>query len=334
MFVLGVLTPLAFFCAMRRYTLYGFELSTLCLYHIFRVGPRFQCFAHAHTLVHKEGHAHKGIFKSIFWPMNVFNEWWMGPFYGVVPWNYYIAHMKIHHRWHNDVDDVHTNLDLDRTDPRSFLLYAPRFALYWCGISPLCLFYARGEWALIAKLLQGMVAYYGVTAVMLWWNPIFCLLFWVFPHFEANVGLCAISYLWHAFVEESDPGNQYVNSVTVLNGHDNVWNEDYHVVHHHSPGTHWTDAPAHFKANRDEYAACHATIFNDTEQGKLLEMLFTEDWDAMARHYVDLNGKLNHEEKKSLIIRRLSVICGAQGRDGKRHLKDWAANASIREFDK
>lgn len=43
---------------------------------------------------------------------------------------------------------------------------------------------------------------------------------------EACVLLCAISYLWHAFVEESDPGNQYVNSVTILGGHYNVWNED------------------------------------------------------------------------------------------------------------
>lgn len=89
--------------------------------------------------------------------------------------------------------------------------------------------------------------------------------------------LCAISYLWHAFVEESavasvrtsfsrfsensrtlgkgilqsicwhspvlfcapllhnqtwitvnlqDPGNQYVNSVTILDGHDNTFNEE------------------------------------------------------------------------------------------------------------
>lgn len=75
----------------------------------------------------------------------------------VVPWNYYIAHMKIHHRWHNDVDDVHTNLDLERTNPLSFFLYVPRFTLYWTGLSPLALFIKRGEWALISKLLYGTV---------------------------------------------------------------------------------------------------------------------------------------------------------------------------------
>jgi len=330
MFILGVLVPSLFFWALHRHMTYGFELSTLCIYHLLRVGPRFQLFAHAHPLVHKEGHSHKGFFKGIFECLNCFTEWWIGPFYGVVPWNYYVAHMKIHHRWQNDVDDVHTNLDFDRTDPRSFLLFVPRFTLYWSGLSPLVLFVKRQEWELVRKLLYGMVAYYGLTIAMFCWDPVFCAVYWLFPHVEATVILCAIAYLWHAFVEESDPGNQYVNSVTVLGGHDNIWNEDYHVVHHHAPNTHWSDAPAHFEAHRALYAAVNATIFSDTEEGKLLQWLFEQNWDMMAKHYVDLNDKMTHEEKKALIIRRLSVIVGASGRDGKR--VEWAATDTIRDF--
>eukprot|EP00928_Gymnodinium_smaydae_P013501 TRINITY_DN14920_c0_g1_i4.p1 TRINITY_DN14920_c0_g1~~TRINITY_DN14920_c0_g1_i4.p1 ORF type:complete len:639 (-),score=123.46 TRINITY_DN14920_c0_g1_i4:454-2370(-) len=330
MLLLGVCTPALFFWAMKRHAQFGLEFSTLCIYHLLRVGPRFQLFAHVHTLTHKEGHSHRGLFHGPFQVLNCVTEWWIAPFYGVVPWNYYIAHMKIHHRWHNDVDDVHTNLDLDRTNPLSFFLYVPRFTLYWTGVSPLALFYKRGEWKLIAKLLYGMVAYYGVMAFLFWWNPIFCVVYWMFPHMEACVFLCAISYLWHAFVEEKDPGNQYVNSVTILDGHDNVWNEDYHVVHHHAPNTHWTDAPAHFEAHREHYAAVTATIFRDCEQGKLLQWLFEQNWDEMASHFVDLNDRLTHEEKRSLIVRRLGVIVGAEGRDGKR--KEWAATSSIREF--
>jgi len=327
----GIMTPILFFWALNRHAQYGLEFTTLVIYHLIRVGPRLQLFAHIHTLTHKEGHAHRGFFQGPFRFLNCLTEWWVGPFYGVVPWNYYIAHMKIHHRWHNDVDDVHTNLDLERTNPLSFFLYVPRFTLYWTGLSPLALFIKRGEWSLIAKLLYGMVAYYGVAALLFWWSPVFCLVYWLFPHMEACVLLCAISYLWHAFVEESDPGNQYVNSVTILDGHDNVWNEDFHVVHHHAPNTHWTDAPAHFEANKDKYASVTATIFRNTEEGKLLQWLFERNWDSMAEHFVDLNGKLTHEEKRALIVRRLSVVCGASGRDGKR--KEWAATSSIREFE-
>mmetsp|Transcript_70914 Transcript_70914/g.178783 ORF Transcript_70914/g.178783 Transcript_70914/m.178783 type:complete len:631 (-) Transcript_70914:119-2011(-) len=330
-FLLGTFVPALFFWALRRHAAYGLEFSTLCIYHLLRVGPRLQLFAHAHVLTHKEGHAHKGFFKGIFSVLNCVSEWWIGPFYGVVPWSYYIAHMKIHHRWHNDVDDVHTNLDLDRTNPLSFFLYVPRFTLYWTGLSPLALLVKRQEWSLVGKLVYGMAAYYGVALVLLFWDPVFCFVYWLFPHMEGAVLLSAISYLWHAFVEESDPGNQYVNSVTILDGRDNIWNEDYHVVHHHHPNAHWTDAPAHFEQHRDQYAKVKATIFQNTEEGQLLQWLFEQNWDMMAKHFVDLDDELTHEEKKSLIIRRLSVVVGEAGRDGKR--KEWGASSSIRDFE-
>ena len=64
-----------------------------------------------------------------------------------------------------------------------------------------------------------MVAYYGATLMLFLWNPVFCMTFWIFTHLEGllffpllqsfstestgMILLCAISYLWHAFVEES-----------------------------------------------------------------------------------------------------------------------------------
>eukprot|EP00442_Polarella_glacialis_P018942 CAMPEP_0115131386 /NCGR_PEP_ID=MMETSP0227-20121206/53083_1 /TAXON_ID=89957 /ORGANISM="Polarella glacialis, Strain CCMP 1383" /LENGTH=446 /DNA_ID=CAMNT_0002536891 /DNA_START=93 /DNA_END=1433 /DNA_ORIENTATION=- len=332
MLLLVFVVPGLFFWAMWRHAHYGFELSTLLIYHVLRLGPRFQVFSHGHTLAHKEGHDHKGIFKKPFRSLNILGEWWCGIFYGIVPNSYSVAHMKIHHRWHNDVDDVHTNLDLDRTNINSFLIYVPRFTLYWTGISAVALFIKRKEWTLVRQQLTGMVAYYGVSALMFYWNPLFCTLYWGFCHIEGCVFLSCISYLWHAFVEESDPGNQYVNSVTILDGHDNVWNEDFHVVHHHSPGTHWTEMPAHFEANKHKYEAVTATIFRDCEQGMLIKWLFENDWDSMAKHFVDLSGKLSHEEIKALIVRRLTYIAGESGRDGKRQL-EWGASDTIRNYN-
>jgi len=329
--LVGTVTPVLFFWAMWRHANFGFEFSTLVIYHTLRTGPRFRIFGHVHSLVHKEGHAHTGLFRKALWPMNYVWEWWVGPFYGVVPNSYSIAHMKIHHRWHNDVDDVHTNLDLDRTKLSSFFIYTPRFNLYWMGISPVALLAKRREWVLVRQMLYGMVTYYGFTLLLFLWSPTFCVVYWIFCHLEGMLLLCAISYLWHAFVEESDPGNQYVNSVTILDGHDNTFNEDYHVVHHHSPSTHWTDMPAHFEAHKEKYAAVNATIFRDTEEGMLIQMLFENDWDGMARHFVDLNGKLSHEEKRELLVRRLKYVVGQDGRDGKR--TEWGSSATIRDYN-
>jgi len=324
------LPPFLLLIAANRHQKFGFEFSTLFIYHYLRIGPRFRLFAHMHTLFHKEGHSHKGFWKPNFQIFQGVCEWWIGPFYGLVPGNYAIAHNKIHHRWHNDVDDIHTNLDLDRTVFRSFVMYIPRFALYWNSFGPLALLFKRGEWEYFTKLAYGALAYYLVTLLLFLWDPLFCICYWIYPHYEATIGLGAIAYLWHAFVDEADPGNQYVNSVTILEGQDNVWNEDYHVVHHHFPGVHWTQMPAQYEKDLEKYKACTATIFRDTEQGMLLKMLFSNDWDGMAAHFVDLNDKLNHEEKKALLLKRLKVRIGGKGRDGKR--SEWASDRTIRNW--
>jgi len=328
MAVFGLYTPCVFAWAMWRYNKFGLEFTTLALYHILRIGPRFQFFGHAHTLVHKAGHDHKGFFKAPFQILNPFVEWWCTPFYGVVPNSFSIAHMKIHHRWHNDVGDLHTNLDLDRTLSSSFFIYVPRFMLYWTGVSCVMLFAKRQEWNLFAQQIYGMVYYYGI-AFMFWkWDRTFCLLYWLYPHAEAITFLCAISYLWHAFVEESDPNNQYVNSLTILEGHDNIWNEDYHVVHHHEPNVHWSNMPESYKKHIDDYAKCNATIFRDTEEGMLLKMMFTKDFKGMAKHFVDLNGTMTMKEKEALLKRRLQVVVGEKGRKG----GGWASSDTIRDF--
>ena len=50
----------------------GLEVSTFFIYHLFRVGPRHQMFAHHATLVHKEGHAHKDSIEIFFVEKRVF----------------------------------------------------------------------------------------------------------------------------------------------------------------------------------------------------------------------------------------------------------------------
>jgi hypothetical protein len=37
----------------------------------------------------------------------------------------------------------------------------------------------------------------------------------------------------------------------------------------------------------------------------MLHWLLSCNWDELAKHFVDLRGKLTHEEKKALILRRL-----------------------------
>ena len=322
--------PSLFLWAMYRTATQGFDWTFFFVYHFLRIGPRFRFFARIHVLVHKEGHDHAGFFKPPFTFLNQLNQWVIGPFYGQVPNSYSIAHNKIHHQFHNALDDVHTNLDLDRTKPWSFVVYLPRFVLYWTGISPLIHFLYHREWKFARHMFQGMLAYYGGMAALCYWNPVFGLAYCIFPNTEDFIFFGGISYMWHCFLEPTDPFNQYVNSVTILKGKDNIWNEDFHVVHHHSPGTHWTDIPKHYQAHVELYRKYQATIFEDCEQGEMLFWLLAKKWDLLAQHFVDLNGKMTVEQKRELIIRRLSYTVGkAQDEEGAK-AKAAAAAASLK----
>jgi len=193
--------PPLFYWAYGRYMEFGFELSTFLIYHFLRLGPRYRFFAHHETLIHKEGHAISvGLFRNVFksktrepvpkqWRRIFFdhiNAGIIGPFYGSMPFHYATAHNKIHHRWHNDVGDVHTNMDVDRTVPSSFVLWIPRFVAYWTGVTPLLLFWKRKEYRLFKDLSYGM-AYYCTLSFLVWYNTdtFFYWAYWLYPVLEA-----------------------------------------------------------------------------------------------------------------------------------------------------
>ena len=109
----GVLIqPALFYWVWMRYESIGgrLEVSVFLLYHLLRVGPRHQLFAHHATLVHKEGHANRnGLFCNPFVvdrrqmlpkPLrrlfaDHINAGIAGLFYGTIPNHYATAHNKI-----------------------------------------------------------------------------------------------------------------------------------------------------------------------------------------------------------------------------------------------
>ena len=122
---------------------------------------------------------------------------------------------------------------------------------------------------------------------------------------ESGTGKSRLAQHIHQTCDPKDVNNPYVDSVTIVGGKDNIFNEDYHVVHHTKPMAHWTEYPDLYKDSIEEYRKYNATIFTDCEEGQMIYWLFSENWDEMAAHMVDLNGKMTHEEKKALCLERL-----------------------------
>lgn len=131
-----------------------------------------------------------------------------------------------------------------------------------------------------------------------------------FPFFEANILLAAVNWSWHAFIDPANPENEYVQSVTILDGCINVLNEDSHVVHHQTPGAHWTDHPKLQTKGWDKYIDNRASVFRTTHAFEIFGMSVARDYDAMAKKFVDIKGEkegcpMSHSEKVDLIKERL-----------------------------
>eukprot|EP00040_Diaphanoeca_grandis_P027618 m.157462 g.157462 ORF g.157462 m.157462 type:complete len:511 (-) comp31057_c0_seq1:184-1716(-) len=300
----------------------SFSFLLCYVYHILRMGPFFKNFAHASTLIHKEGHVNKGgkgFFKGPFaFVLNHVCEWEIAFFYGHIPESYRVGHVEVHHMFGNEHDDVTSTLYLDRSKPSSFFRYLGDFWEYWTGISTLVHFFrkkASGKYEpnkderFIFLQLSGMIAFVGTFVLHAYLvSPTFAFMYQMVPLFETINYLAAINYIWHTFIDPDDIGNEYIKSITIINGHYAVMNEDYHVEHHLRPGVHWSTVQNEFLKRKDEYRKNKASLFTETQEFELFTFVLFGLHDELAKRFVDLEGKMTHEEKKTEILRRMQAV--------------------------
>jgi len=77
---------------------------------------------------------------------------------------------------------------------------------------------------------------------------------------------------------------------------------------YNAPQLHWSEYEEHFKGNINTFRQQQASIFRDTEEGEILMMFMSTNWDKLAERFVDLSEKMSHKEKKQLILQRLSYV--------------------------
>ncbi|KAF4731754.1 hypothetical protein FOZ62_023986 [Perkinsus olseni] len=280
------------------------------VYHLFRLGPYFTFFAYTHATVHIEAHSSVPMFKGRWRVFNRLIEWGSFMFYGGVPEGYKVGHNKVHHKYNNGILDDSATMEFDRNHPRQFITYLGKFYLFWSGLSVAWHLHGRGERGLAWKQLKGTLAYYGIMLTLLTINWRFALAYWVYPHLEAVTLLAAVNYTWHAWVDPKDPDNDYITSITILDGHYNVFEADYHVVHHQHPTLWYEDYPRFFEKEIEIYKKHKATIFRGTQAFELFVLIITNNIDRLATLFVDLSGEMSHEEIKELLQYRMRAVPG------------------------
>jgi len=275
------------------------------VYNVLNYGPYFAFFSQVATMIHKEGHTPKGMFKKPFGVFDNFHGHVLSLLYGHVPQGYPMGHMRIHHKHDNAADDVTSTIFYDRSHAARFLIYLFEFALFWTGISVANYHYKKGKMKEFRKMLYGMLAFYGFMAVVMSINFWFGFAYLLIPHLSCIFLLAAINYTWHAWTDPSEPKNIYKNSITVLDGQYNVYNEDYHVEHHKRPQTHWREYPINFQKHIEEYKENRAVIFQDTQAFEVFFLILFNDYEKMADKFVDLNGDMSREDIIALLKYRL-----------------------------
>ena len=238
---LGVVLPAYFF--YEAYTQatslaagQGFLWYRAALYNMIRIGPMYRHFMYVYVLCHKEAHSYGKLFKE---PYNtrcglskVYN-YFIGFFHGVLPGPFTESHIYNHHKYDNAVEDVYSTGAFPRDSFLEYLRYVYVWFLYALNLSSMKQFYTEGKFDRMGRCLGGSL-YYGLGVTLAWHlvGKDFALVYIVYPLIEGNILLSAVNYTWHAFIDPHDHENDYVNSVTILDGLNFTLEEEYHVVHH------------------------------------------------------------------------------------------------------
>lgn len=268
-------------------------IGAAVLYHVFNTilfkGP-FGLMLHCTS--------HRPFFKKKYGFLNHYLPWVLAPLFGHSPETYFTHHIGMHHPENNLEEDESSTMPYQRDSAVDFAKYFGSF--FFLGMFQLSAYFIRkNRKKLLLKTVRGEVLFilFCIGMSLINWKAtlvVFILPFIIF-RLIAMVG----NWTQHAFVDASDPGNPYKNSITCINVkyNHNCWNDGYHISHHQRPSMHWTDHPNHFKKHLQEYSDNDAIVFDGADFGKVFFWLITDRYDLLAAHFVNLGDRYQSDEE-------------------------------------
>ena len=252
--------------------------------------------------------SHRPLFKPAYRRMNEIIPWVLGPFFGQSPNSYFSHHVGMHHREENLSDDLSSTLEYQRDRVSHWLLYCGRFLL--CGAVDLMRYFSiRRRAKLLRKVIVGETVYFTVVGALLLWNPAATLAVFVVPLVAIRTLMMVGNWGQHAFVSQEHPGDPYLSSVTCINSRYNrrCFNDGYHIGHHLFPRLHWTEYPAQFEDNLEEYGKRDAIVFEGVDFFMVWLLLMTGRWKRLARAFVQLPGAPQRDEEAVIAFLKTRV---------------------------
>ncbi len=264
--------------------------------NVFRYKSRFTLMLHITS--------HRPWFKSDYNYLNKFLPWILGPFMGQSPEAYFSHHVGMHHLEGNLEDDDSTTMHYQRDSKADFAKYL--FGFLFFGLFRLSTYFTKkNRPGLRNSAIIGESLFYIGSIALSFVNWPATLIVFIIPFITTRVTMMLGNWAQHSFVDDSDPANEYKNSITVINHKFNqrCWNDGYHISHHIKPALHWTDHPAHLLDNKQAYADNGAIVFEGIEFGGVWLNLMKKDYKKLASHVVNINGMYNSDEEVIAVLK-------------------------------
>ena len=252
--------------------------------------------------------SHRAFFKKDYEFMNNYLPWVIAPFFGHSPETYYTHHIGMHHAENNLEDDESSTMPFQRDSFKDFGVYFATFL--FTGIYHLAAYFFRKKRKrLFYRSVRGEVLFMLFCIVMSFVSLKATLWVFVLPFFLYRLVAMMGNWAQHAFIDPSDPGNDYKNSITCINTSYNVkcWNDGYHISHHEKQTMHWTDHPVHFRKTIDNYIKNDAIVFDGIHFLHVFIYLMGKRYDLLAKHFVNIGDRYQSDEEVIAFLKSRTV---------------------------
>ncbi len=235
--------------------------------------------------------SHRALFKKQHAWMNQIIPWGIGPFMGETPETYFAHHMGMHHPENNLPEDLSSTMKYQRDSFAHWLVYYTDFLFF--GLARLVGYHARkGNPKMLMRTVVGELSFLAVALGLCAVNWRASASVFLIPLVIVRLLMMAGNWGQHAFVDASDPGNPYKNSITCINSRYNrrAFNDGYHIHHHVKARTHWTELPTEFRDNIETYGREDAIVFEGVDFFMVWVFLMLGMWETLAKRFVRLPG--------------------------------------------
>lgn len=237
----------------------------------------------------------------------------MSNFYGMPAGTYYVHHCVMHHQANNFFPyDISSTMPYRRDSPLQFIAYVLNFIIHTMLYLP---FYAlqKRRVDIACAVLACVAGYLAAFPIIYSYHPVFFINCFGVSFILGPFALMLGNYSQHIFVNPDAPKSNYGLACNHINAPFNMltFNDGYHITHHVSSITHWSEMPKHFIEHLDKYEEGGAIIFQGINFDDVTFAVFAGDsgLKRLASKVVQITPKhLSEDELVAMFKKRLQPI--------------------------